>query len=217
MFPRVYDDNIALCNYPPGRFYRTTNGGNTWDLFNISVPYYLWFICFIPGNPSNVWTTSGNDLIFSSDTGRTWTVDYTSPNYPFHGIEFSDSNNGWLIAQESFYNYKIFRTTNGGHGGIVSVNDNRSNSIISDFILEQNYPNPFNPSTKIKYSIPQTSNVIIKVYDILGNEIETLVNEEKQTGTYEVTWYAENLPSGVYFYRLQAGSFVETKKMVLLK
>jgi hypothetical protein len=83
--------------------------------------------------------------------------------------------------------------------------------------MEQNYPNPFNPSTKIKYSVPQSSNVVIKIFDVLGNEIETLVNEEKSTGTYELTWYATNLPSGVYFYQLNAGSFVETKKMLLLK
>jgi hypothetical protein len=83
--------------------------------------------------------------------------------------------------------------------------------------LSQNFPNPFNPTTKIKYSIPQTSNVVIKVFDILGNEIETLVNEEKQIGTDEITWNAEQLPSGVYFYRLQANDFVETKKMVLMK
>ena len=86
-----------------------------------------------------------------------------------------------------------------------------------DFSLYQNFPNPFNPSTKIKYSIPQTSNVLIKVFDILGNEIESLVKEEKQTGTYEITWYSEGLPSGVYFYQLKAGDFVETKKMVLMK
>jgi len=91
------------------------------------------------------------------------------------------------------------------------------NIALSDFALHQNFPNPFNPSTKIRFSVPQSSNVIIKVFDILGNEIETLVNEEKPIGIYELTWYAEQLPSGIYFYRLQAGSFVETKKMVLLK
>ena len=87
----------------------------------------------------------------------------------------------------------------------------------TNFNLEQNYPNPFNPSTTFRYSIPQQSKVVIKVLDILGNEIETLVNEEKPSGTYELTWYAANLPSGVYFYRLQARNFVETKKMLLLK
>jgi len=99
---------------------------------------------------------------------------------------------------------------------IVGVEDQGENNP-EEFALHQNYPNPFNPSTKIKYSVPQSSSVVIKVFDILGNEIETLVNEEKTIGTYEITWYAEDLPSGIYFYRLQAGSFVETKKMVLMK
>jgi len=67
------------------------------------------------------------------------------------------------------------------------------------------------------YSVPNTSKVVIRVYDILGNEIETLVNEEKNVGTYEITWFADQLTSGIYFYRLQAGSFIETKKMVLMK
>lgn len=83
--------------------------------------------------------------------------------------------------------------------------------------LAQNFPNPFNPSTRIKYSAPQLSNVIIKVFDVLGNEVETLVNEEKPAGIYDVEFNASALPSGVYFYRLQAGPFVETKKMVLFK
>ena len=86
-----------------------------------------------------------------------------------------------------------------------------------EYALFQNYPNPFNPITKIKYSIPQSSNVVIKVFDVLGSEIETLVNEEILASTYEVNWNAANLPSGVYFYRLQAGSFVDTKKMILLR
>jgi hypothetical protein len=88
---------------------------------------------------------------------------------------------------------------------------------VNEFSLSQNFPNPFNPSTKIEYSIPQASQVRIKVFDILGNEIETIVNEEKTAGTYELTWYAENLPSGVYFYQLQAGQHTAVKKMLLLK
>jgi hypothetical protein len=97
------------------------------------------------------------------------------------------------------------------------LDDSNNEHIPNRFKISQNYPNPFNPNTKIKYSIPQSSNVIIKVFDILGNEIETLVSEEKQTGTYEITWYAENLPSGIYFCRLQAGYYVDTKKMLLLR
>ncbi len=85
------------------------------------------------------------------------------------------------------------------------------------FELSQNYPNPFNPSTKIKYSIPQSADVTLKIFNTLGEEIETLVSEEKPVGTYELNWNAANLPSGVYFYRLQAGDFVQTRKMILLK
>ena len=73
------------------------------------------------------------------------------------------------------------------------------------------------PSTKIKYAVPQSSKVKIMLYNILGNEIETLVDEDKSADTYEVTWHAKNLPSGVYIYRLQAGDYSETKKMLLLK
>ncbi len=93
-----------------------------------------------------------------------------------------------------------------------------------EFTLEQNYPNPFNPSTKIRYALSQSSIVTIQVIDILGNEIETLVSGEKPAGTYEFTWTADNLPGGVYFYRLytipddgSTGNFVETRKMILLK
>lgn len=87
----------------------------------------------------------------------------------------------------------------------------------TDFTLHQNYPNPFNPSTKIKFVIPKSAFVDLKVYNVLGKEIATLVNEEKPAGTYEVDFNATNLPSGVYFYKLQAGSFVEVKKMIVLR
>ena len=85
------------------------------------------------------------------------------------------------------------------------------------FVLEQNYPNPFNPTTKIRWQSPVSSWQTLKVYNMLGNEIAMLVNEKKPAGSYEVSFDASGLPSGVYFYKLQAGSYVETKKMILLK
>jgi len=85
------------------------------------------------------------------------------------------------------------------------------------FQLEQNYPNPFNPSTRIKYQIAENDFVSLKVYDVLGNEVATLVNEEQTMGNYSATFNASSLSSGTYFYKLQTGSFVETKKMVLMK
>lgn len=88
---------------------------------------------------------------------------------------------------------------------------------VSDFALFQNYPNPFNPGTKITYSIPYLSFVTLKVFNVLGNEVATLVNGEKPDGTYEIEFDGNNLPSGIYFYHLKAGSFIDTKKMILLK
>ncbi len=96
----------------------------------------------------------------------------------------------------------------------ISVN---SNEIPEKFVLSQNYPNPFNPSTQINYSIPVTSNVVLKIYNILGKEVATLVNGQKVAGNYTVTFDASKLASGVYFYKLQNGSFGETKKMILVK
>ncbi|QQS36611.1 MAG: T9SS type A sorting domain-containing protein [Ignavibacteriales bacterium] len=115
-------------------------------------------------------------------------------------------------------------------GSPVFVED--ESIVVTDFRLSQNYPNPFNPSTTIQYAIPNVEtrhasslHVMLQVYDILGNEITTLVNEEKPAGTYVINFNAANLNSGVYFYRLQAGSpssgsgqgFIETRKMILLK
>jgi hypothetical protein len=85
------------------------------------------------------------------------------------------------------------------------------------FSLSQNYPNPFNPSTNIKYSIKEKSKVELKVFDLLGNEIATLVNEEKAPGNYDVSFDASFLSSGIYLYTIKVGSFVQTRKMLLMK
>jgi hypothetical protein len=95
-------------------------------------------------------------------------------------------------------------------------------SVLFGFSLQQNYPNPFNPNTIIKYQIPELSFATIKVFDVLGKEVVTLVNEEKPAGSYEVEFNSrglihQTLPSGIYFYQLKAGNFIETKKMILLK
>lgn len=87
----------------------------------------------------------------------------------------------------------------------------------TEFKLEQNYPNPFNPTTTIQYQLPQDSKVILKVYDILGSEVAALVNEEQEAGYKEVKFDAINIASGIYVYRLQAGDFISTKKMLLVK
>ena len=104
----------------------------------------------------------------------------------------------------------------------ISVINEYETESVTIFSLLQNYPNPFNPTTKIKYSISSVGAslmklVQLKVYDILGNEIVTLVNEYKPAGNYKVEFNGTGLPSGVYFYQLKAGNYIETKKMVLLR
>ena len=101
---------------------------------------------------------------------------------------------------------------------ITGVLPNKQTSYgIYKYALNQNYPNPFNPSTVISYSISRESYVTIKVYNVLGKEIETLVNENKPAGIYKVKFNGSSLPSGVYFYRIQAGSFESSRKLILLK
>ena len=92
-----------------------------------------------------------------------------------------------------------------------------SNPAPIDFALHQNYPNPFNPVTTIRYNIPIKSQVKLDIYNTLGEKVKRLVNEEKKAGQYSIDFNAEDVASGVYFYRLQAGDFIQTKKMVLLR
>jgi uncharacterized protein (TIGR02145 family) len=99
----------------------------------------------------------------------------------------------------------------------VGVDDNYKSELPKEFFLLQNYPNPFNPQTKISFSVPKESFITLKIYDLLGREVATLLQEKKEVGEYTVTWNADKVPSGVYFYKLLAGDFIQTKKMVLMK
>lgn len=101
--------------------------------------------------------------------------------------------------------------------GLTNIGDNFIYESVKDFKLVQNYPNPFNPNTKIRYSLPHYSNVLIKVFDILGREVATLINQDQPAGDYSIDFNASNLPSGIYLYKLQAGNYIDTKKMILIK
>ena len=100
--------------------------------------------------------------------------------------------------------------------GVITGVHNRT-TVPDGFELHQNYPNPFNPSTRITYQIPEIGMVTLKIYDVLGNKVTTLVNEEKVAGNYEINFNAGNLSSGLYIYQLKSGNFIQTKKMMLLK
>ena len=125
-----------------------------------------------------------------------------------------------LDGDKIIYDNLTMNELGGGYISIINLPFAKEDDEITspdEFVLEQNYPNPFNPSTTIKFAVPEVAFITLKVYDIIGSEVTTLINEEKQTGTYEITWSADQLPSGVYFYQLNAGNFTSTKKMILMK
>jgi predicted phosphodiesterase len=155
-------------------------------------------------NDMNQWTEVVSPSLSSSDE---WTINEFQPiNTRYVKIDYISSNQGtWAGLWE------------GELWGYAPNSVGIEGTIPDGFTLEQNYPNPFNPSTKIRFTISDSRYSILKVYDLLGNEVATLVNEEKPPGTYEAEFNAENLSSGIYFYQLTAGAFSEKKKMILLK
>jgi hypothetical protein len=121
---------------------------------------------------------------------------------------------GW--GREEIYTLVYAKINGVEYGELVNSTEDISNRI-SSYTLHQNFPNPFNPITTINYDVPERSLVSLKIYDVLGNEIATVVDEEKIAGEYEIVFNSETLPSGVYFYQLKVREYVETKKMVLMK
>jgi enterochelin esterase-like enzyme len=139
------------------------------------------------------------------------THDYLTRNNVPHIYSLVDgAGHDWKVWKHGLYHFSQLAFK----GTTTSV---KENEITSEYILSQNYPNPFNPVTRIKYTIPKTGLVSIKVFDMIGREISTLVNEEKQVGNYEVEFNGINLANGVYVYKMQAGSFIDAKKFILIK
>jgi hypothetical protein len=205
------DANTGTAVGAGGIIFRTTNGGATWTAQSSGTTQVLLSVSFTDANNGTAVGNRGT-IVRTTNGGATWTVQ-PSPSgtvKDLKGVCFTDANTGTIVGDYG----TILRTTT---GGVVSVQDEHISEIPKDFILLQNYPNPFNPSTSIQYAVGNRQFVQLKVYDILGNEVATLVNEEKSPGTYEVEFNATQLSSGVYFYRLQAGDFIETKKMILLR
>ncbi len=155
-------------------------------------------------------TAVGNygTILRTTNGGTYWTSQLSGTSNDLGGVSFTDANTGTVVGGYG----TILRTTNGG------VFVKHINSKIPDrFSLYQNYPNPFNPVTRIAFDIPKSSFVEFVVYNVLGKEVSTIVNEKLSAGRYEVNWNGSDYPSGVYFYRIEAGDFVDVKKMLLIK
>ena len=151
-------------------------------------------------------------LAASANTVSSQTYEYDAQGR-LTKVMYSDSMSVAYIYDNTS---NILSTTVAGDLG-TSVQEPESDVLPKVFALQQNYPNPFNPTTTIQFALPTGSQVVLKIYNLLGREVATLVNEELQSGKYKVDFEANGLPSGVYFYRIQAGGFSKTRKLTLLK
>ena len=200
------------------------NGGANWiiqkQLGGLNTYYYLKSVFFV--NASIGWVAGGilrtfgpgysNVLFKTTNEGSNWT-EQTFPanagNYRLNSVFFLNETTGWSVGDGGV----IFKTTDGGTTDIKY----KSKILPDSYSLEQNYPNPFNQSTMFNVQCSMAGIVQVKVFDITGREVATLVNEYLQPGTYEVTFDAVDLTSGVYFYKLTAEDFTDTKRMILIK
>lgn len=194
---------------------RTVDGGATWSAINIDtgltgttkIKWVNWStVVYIMGENGRIKRSLDNGL-----TWQSMTTDNVSDLYHFDFHRIDDIIYGFAVSR----NGAVLRLVDSVL--ILTGKGELSSGIPADYSLYQNYPNPFNPSTFISFDIPKNSYVKLTVYDALGREVSTLVSEALQSGRHEYSWNAAGFPSGVYYYRLQASGFVETKKMILTK
>ena len=199
-----------------GGVYSTTDDGDSWNNLGLNgtnvEEIYSYGTNLFAG-------VSGTGIYLSTDNGSNWNSVNDGLPSPIYPQSFVASIDKIFLAAwyEGLYSRPLSE--------LVSSVEDFNNGVVPDYQLNQNFPNPFNPATSIQYAVGSEQFVSLKVYDVLGNEIATLVSEEKPAGEYEVEFDAIGLPSGIYFYKLRASNpstssgqgFVETKKMILLK
>jgi photosystem II stability/assembly factor-like uncharacterized protein len=196
---------------------KTSNAGKTWsekkfDKYLLSDMFFEdslhgWAV----GNDTsfNDWQYQGRGIILKTiDGGNIWTVQVEDLSAPLTALHFKDGY-GWVVGGNGL----ILRT----YDGSTWIDQNTGKTYPNKLSLSQNYPNPFNPSTKIKFTLPNAEKVKIDLYNTLGQRVEILLDQQMKAGHHEVKFNAENLSSGVYYYRIEAGEFQDVKKMVLLR
>jgi hypothetical protein len=204
----THNNTIIYGSYVNG-IYRSTDFGNSWaNSFSTLAVFKL----LKYGYPEKIFAFSDdlskNDVYMSLNDGMTWSSIPSNKQIMDLKDAYIDTNGQiYLISGNSLY----IPTS------VVGIVKDEGPLLPAAFKLIQNYPNPFNPTTIINYSIPKESFVTIKVYDLLGRELTTLVSEEKNAGEYSVKFNGSKLASGVYLYRMQAGNFIQTKKLVLIR
>ena len=213
------DENIIYATFnglkwhdPQPHVFRSTNKGNEWTDISSNLPDAPINAFAVDNNyPNRLYVGNDVGMYVSFNTGQSWEVlGEGLPVLPIGDIKIHPIENFLVAGTYGRSMYKIDLN-------LLTDAENEQPQIVNRFSLSQNYPNPFNPSTKIQYMIGSKQFVQLKVYDILGNEVATLVNKEQPAGNYEVDFNAPSFSSGVYLYKLTAGNYSETKKMIVLK
>jgi photosystem II stability/assembly factor-like uncharacterized protein len=190
-----------------GTIMYSTNKGDTWAAIN-NYTYEYTDIFYIDDTHIYVCGADGR-IYYTQNRGTNWFYQYTADEHALNGIYFTDATHGFSVGNGG----TILRTTT---AGTISVG-NTSLTLPLEYKVYQNYPNPFNPVTKITYDIMKSGNVKLIVFDVLGREISTLVNQQQTAGSYSVEFNGVNLSTGIYFYRLEVNGYVEVKKMMFMK
>jgi photosystem II stability/assembly factor-like uncharacterized protein len=187
-----------------GGVFLSTDKGLSWNTANLNIPEVAFGV-----SDAGLFVSSSAQIYFTSNNGTSWNVVSNDLTYIY--INTLIINNGYLFVgtKEGIWRRPLSE--------ITSIRGISLNHLPQKSMLQQNYPNPFNPITIIEYKLSASSHVSLKVYDELGRELRTLINEHQYAGDYKFVFNAKDLPSGNYFYCLRAGSFSTTKKFVLLK
>jgi photosystem II stability/assembly factor-like uncharacterized protein len=191
----------------------TTNSGTNWSTLTQSFVGTS-SIAAITGTGNSYWVAKQDSTIYySSNNGTNWTLQYTRPYSSTAGVFYH------MTKSRSGETLWAVRSTGGisRYGSPITGINTISTEVPSSYSLKQNYPNPFNPVTRINFSLPKSGLATLKVYDILGKRVATLVNEVKNVGTFSVDFNGAELASGIYFYRLESNGFTDVKKMMLIK
>lgn len=220
------DTSVAVAglfqNTTTGGAFFTSNGGTSWTRRSTGIPNVVGVqirsILIRPGTANQFIagldnaTTGG--VYMSTDAGLTWASfngGTMLASYVVRSLAWRNSDHTLFAGVAGTSGQGIYEYT------FPPLNVGDPNNLPTEYSLEQNYPNPFNPNTVIRFGVPSSSFVTVKVYNSAGREISTIVNEQKTAGWYEVPFTASGIASGVYFYKITAGSFTDTKKMILVK
>ncbi len=219
--------NNTLIAFTGGNIFRSTDGGDSWTSKTLPVGITgTTGFSSLDAEGSNVIVLNAQTIIISTDAGATWVNSNGDfPTFPYFNWQnvkalsaiisgsYAICGTGLISYNPSILGAGVYRRSIPGATNI----DGHTISQPTDFQLLQNYPNPFNPTTKIQFEIPGSDFVSLKVFDLLGREVASLVNERMDAGTYQTTFDAHSLTSGIYFYTLRSGSTIQTKKMILTK